>query len=71
MVESYRAQVNLTPVESKKLIGMAVCELPEVKKAFKEGIVIVKSQTTNWWILNIMMSWAGRPGAGRGCPDRW
>ena len=58
----YKAEFNLKPIESKKLIGTAICELPEVKRAFKEGIVYVKSQTTNYWILKTMMEWAGNPG---------
>jgi len=58
----YKAEFNLMPIESKKLIGTAICELPEVKRAFKKGIVYVKSQTTNYWILKTMMEWAGNPG---------
>jgi len=61
-VQKYKAGFNLMPSESKKLIGMGICALPEVKKAFKEGIVYVKSQTTNYWVLRTMMEWAGFPG---------
>jgi hypothetical protein len=62
LTETYKAEISLMPTESKKLIAMAVCELPEVKRAFKEGIVYVKSQTTNYIILQKLMEWAGRPG---------
>ncbi|MGA3298043.1 MAG: hypothetical protein ABSD41_11410 [Candidatus Bathyarchaeia archaeon] len=62
MTQTYKAEINLMPAESKKLIAMAVCELPEVKRAFKEGIIYVKSQTTNYFILRELMEWAGRRG---------
>jgi hypothetical protein len=65
LTEILKAEISLMPTESKKLISMAVCELPEVKRAFKEGIVYVKSQTTNYFILQKLMEWAGRPGEPR------
>jgi len=65
MAETYKAQFNLMPVESKKLIGIAVCELPEVKRAFKEGIIVLKAQATSYFILQRLMEWAGRPGEPR------
>ena len=40
-------QVTLTPAESKRLIAMGVAALPEVKRALREGIVIVAVGTTN------------------------
>jgi hypothetical protein len=42
-----RIQVTLTPAESKRLIGKGVAALPEVKKAFREGIIIIGVGTTN------------------------
>jgi hypothetical protein len=40
-------QVTLTPAESKRLIGKGVAALPEVKKALREGIIIIGVGTTN------------------------
>jgi hypothetical protein len=41
-----RAQVVLTPAESKRLIAKAVAKMDIVQKAFKEGIVVVSTGTT-------------------------
>ncbi len=46
-----RATVVLTPVESKRLIAKCVVNLPEVRKALKEGIIIVAGGTTNGYIV--------------------
>jgi hypothetical protein len=40
-------QVTLTPAESKRLIGKGVAALLEVKKALRQGIVIIGVGTTN------------------------
>jgi len=45
-----KAQITLTPPESKRLIAMAVVRLSEVKKALKEGIVVVCLGTTNAFV---------------------
>lgn len=45
-----RAAVVFTPEESKRFIAKAVVELPEVKKALREGIVIIGGGSTNGWI---------------------
>ena len=51
MAESARAIVVLTPVESKRLIAMAVTSLPEVRRALKKGRIIIGSGTTNACIV--------------------
>lgn len=45
-----KAQVTLTPAESKRLIGKAVASMDEVKKALKKGIVIIALGTTNAYV---------------------
>jgi hypothetical protein len=40
-------QVTLTPAESKRLIGKGVAALPEVKRALREGTIIIAVGTTN------------------------
>ena len=40
-------QITLTPAESKRLIAKAVAKLEEVRKAFKNGIIIIGVGTTN------------------------
>jgi hypothetical protein len=40
-------QVTLTPAESKRLIAKAVPALPEVKKALREGTIVIGLGTTN------------------------
>jgi len=40
-------QISLTPSESKRLIAKAVVKLPEVQKAFQEGIVVINIGSTN------------------------
>jgi hypothetical protein len=46
-----KRQVILTVSESKRLIAKAVAELPEVKKAMKEGVLVVATGTTNGYVL--------------------
>ena len=46
-----RIQVTLTPPESKKLIAKAVTKLDIVKKAQKDGIILVGASTTCAFIL--------------------
>lgn len=45
-----KAQITLTPSESKRLIAMAVARLPEVRKALRNGIVVVCLGTTNAFV---------------------
>lgn len=42
-----RALVTLRPAESKKLIARAVADLPEVKRALADGVVIIGTGSTN------------------------
>lgn len=46
-----RIQVTLTPPESKKLIAKAVTKLDVVKKAKKDGIILVGASTTCSFVL--------------------
>ncbi|HSW57336.1 MAG TPA: hypothetical protein VLH15_02950 [Dehalococcoidales bacterium] len=45
------AQVILTPAESKKLIAKAIASLDEVKKAFREGMVVMHPSSSTYFIL--------------------
>jgi len=45
-----KAQVTLTPAESKRLIAMAVARLPEVRRALREGTVVVCLGSTNAFV---------------------
>lgn len=45
------AIVVLTPSESKRLIAKAVAVLPEVKKVFKSGRMIISEGTTNAYVI--------------------
>jgi len=56
MVEKYfLATVVLTPSESKRLIGKAVANLPEVQKAFKKGRIIIVASTTNAFVVEELL----------------
>jgi len=44
------ALIALTPSESKRLIAKGVAELPEVKQALKQGIMIIARGTTNAFV---------------------
>jgi hypothetical protein len=41
-----KAQVTLTPNEAKRLIAKGIVKLPEVRAAFKNGKIMIKSGTT-------------------------
>ena len=52
------AEIVLIPSESKKLISLAILELPEVKNAFKHGIVALHpSSTTVFLYKEILGQW--------------
>lgn len=52
------AEIVLTPSESKKLISLAILELPVVKNAFKDGIVALHpSSTTVFLYKEIVGRW--------------
>ncbi len=50
-----QAQVSLTVSESKRLIAKAVAQMPEVKKALKDGMVILTRGTTNTYIAEELL----------------
>jgi hypothetical protein len=80
-----RAAIHLTPAESKRLIGLGVAQLEDVQDRFKNGIIGVKTGTTNYYAVMALL--ANRPddwerikdhvkacgmAAGRGmCGERW
>ena len=47
----FRAQVVLTPTESKRLLSKAVLNLPEVQKALNKGILILHPSSTTIFML--------------------
>jgi len=48
------AQVVLTPTESKKLIGQAVAEMPAVRKAAQEGVVVLHPSSSTWFVVEAL-----------------
>jgi len=48
-------QITLTPAESKRLIAKAVVKLGEVKKAFKNGIIVIGVGTTNAYVAEELL----------------
>jgi hypothetical protein len=46
-----KAQITLTPPESKRLIARAVSKMEEVKSAFQKGIILISLSSTNAYIL--------------------
>jgi hypothetical protein len=48
-------QITLTPAESKRLIAKAVIVLDEVKKAFKNGIIVIGVGTTNSYVAEELL----------------
>jgi len=48
-------QITLTPAESKRLIAKAVVKLSEIKKAFKNGIIVIGVGTTNAYVAEELL----------------
>ena len=48
-------QITLTPAESKRLIAKAVVNLGEIKKAFKNGIIVIGVGTTNAYVAEELL----------------
>jgi hypothetical protein len=46
-----RAQVTLTPAESKKLISKAVANMDKVRKASAEGLVVIHPSSSTYFIV--------------------
>ncbi len=59
--EEKRLVVVLTPAESKKLLGLAVRELPAVKRAMKCGTVIVATGGTNAYVKDALTGTSSDP----------
>lgn len=51
-----RALLTLTSSESKRLIGRAIANLPEVKKAYKEGIVFIATSTSTAYVAEELLN---------------
>lgn len=48
------AQVILTPTESKKLIGRAVADMPMVRRAASEGLVVLHPSSSTWFVVEAL-----------------
>jgi hypothetical protein len=48
-------QITLTSAESKRLIAKAVVNLGEIKKAFKNGIIVIGVGTTNAYVAEELL----------------
>lgn len=46
-----RAQVILTPTESKKLIGKSVARMDVVRKAAQDGMVVMHPSSSTWFVV--------------------
>jgi len=46
-----RAQVSLTPTESKKLLSKALAQMPLIKAAANEGIVVIHPSSTTLFLI--------------------
>jgi len=61
------AQVALTPSESKRLIARAVANLPEVKRAFGNGLIIISRGTTNAFVAEEIIGISIEPKSDEYC----
>jgi len=50
-----RAQVTLIPTESKKLIGLAVANMPEVQHAARHGTVVMHPSSSTFFIASELL----------------
>lgn len=50
-----KAQFTLTPAESKRLIGKSVAHMDVVKKALKNGIILIARGTTNAYVAEELL----------------
>jgi len=48
-------QVTLTPSEGKRLIGRAIARMEVVQNAYKNGIVVVATSTTNGYVVEELL----------------
>jgi hypothetical protein len=68
-----QAQIVLTVSESKRLIAKAVAQMPIVKEALKNGMVIIAKGTTNTYVAEEILGKKIAHGAyvlGRTCPEK-
>jgi len=49
------AIVSLTPSESKRLIAKAIAKFPEVKRAFKKGLIVIRPGSTTAFIVEELL----------------
>ncbi len=71
--EKVQASIILTVSEGKRLIAKAVTELPKVKNALKNGMVIITKGTTNTYVAEELLNKKIKPGAfiyGRVKPEK-
>ena len=50
-----RLLLTLTSSESKRLIGKAIANLPEVKKAYKEATVFIATSTSTAYVVEELL----------------
>ena len=50
-----KVQLTMTPAEGKRLIAKAVASMPNVKKAYKEGILIIATSTSSAYVAEELM----------------
>lgn len=48
-------QVSLNPSEGKRLIGRAIAQMEVVKKALKEGIIVIATSTTTGYVAEELL----------------
>ena len=68
-----QAQISLTVSESKRLIAKAIAQMPIVKKAMKDGMIIIARGTTNTYVAEEMLGKAIEKGTfvtGRVYPQK-
>ena len=68
-----QAQISLTVSESKRLIAKAIAQMPIIKKAMKDGMVIITRGTTNTYVAEEILGTSIERGAfvtGRVYPQK-
>lgn len=58
-----QAKISLTVSESKRLIAKAIAQMPIIKKAMKDGMVIITSGTTNTYVAEEILGTSIERGA--------
>ena len=68
-----QARAVLTVAEGKRLIGRAVAQMPMVRRALSEGMLIITRGTTNTYVAEEILGKKLKPGAfvtGRTLPEK-